>query len=62
MCAQMIGFSKTKLMQVESILKPFWILIYSQNSDLQRFECTKFVHNTSLKFSGSIMIYNSIGN
>jgi hypothetical protein len=56
-----MGFSKTKPLQVETIKKQFFDFCYSQNSDLKGFECTKFVHITSLKNSGSKMIYKSRG-
>jgi hypothetical protein len=53
----MIGDSNTKLLQVVSLQNHFQNSNDDQNSDLSKFNSSKFVHISSLKTFDSIMIY-----
>jgi hypothetical protein len=57
----MIGFCKTKPLQVELIKKQFEILNYEQNSDLGENKYTKFVHYSKNEFFDFKKIYKSRG-
>jgi hypothetical protein len=49
--------SKTKSLQLESFKNKLWNLNYQKNSDLNRFECTKCVHISTLGFLDHMMFY-----
>jgi hypothetical protein len=52
-----IGYWNTKLLQLDSSQNHFQKSNYDQNGDLDRFECTKFVHATTLVFLDSKVFY-----
>jgi hypothetical protein len=45
------------VLQLDSLQNHVWNLSYDQNSDLNEFKYTKFVHITTLMFSGFMMLY-----
>jgi hypothetical protein len=56
-----VEYSKTKLLQLDSFQNQFWNSSYDQNSDLNEFECTRFVHVSTLMFLDSMMFYKIRG-
>jgi hypothetical protein len=52
-----IGDSNSKLLQLDSFQNHFYKSNYDQSSDLDRFECTKFVHVSTLVFLDSKVFY-----
>jgi hypothetical protein len=56
-----IGYCNTKLLQLDSSQNHFYKSNYDQSGDLNEFECTKFVHISTLGFLDSKMFYMFIG-
>jgi hypothetical protein len=56
-----VACSKTKSLQLDSLQNKLWKLNYHQNSDLDKFECTKCVHISNLIFIDPMMFYKLRG-